>query len=358
MPVSRLDSIVFKKSFYTYFAVLFIILTCFSAVYFSSYYKQRISRIEQTYVNDAERISTALDASMAEFIEMKENIRHSTWVKKLMTPSYTFLPEFDALSKIERQEELVRYLALNDAAGELAVLLPQKSLVVSPYGWFTTKEFETFFKGKIGIDYSKIEELAKQHTDINSIVASEIPWRGQSCFLNKRNPSNLFEYSIIRIVKTLDGNFVYDFSVMQRYIDLCKKHEISGDIELFGLVNVWIEESFDTVALCLDYPENILLRYFDVKSGGYHYLKDADEIKKYIIAIEQYFIETEQISKVRVAADEPVDIIKYRRSVEQVHKLAPMFIFKTAINHAEFIEEFNAVINDFAPFIQCASKEY
>ncbi len=203
-----------------------------------------------------------------------------------------------------------------------------------------------------------IASLANLGQKSITVVASEIPWRGQSCFLNHRVPSNLFEYSIICVTKNADNTFSYDFSIMQRYIDLCNNYGINGDIELFGLVNVWTQASFDTVNICAEYPENMLIRYYDTASGNYRYMRDVKEIENYIHAVEGYFIKTDQIEKVRVSADEPTDIEKYRKSVDILHGLAPSFVFKTAINHAEFIEEFKDVIDDFAPYIQCASIEY
>lgn len=191
-----------------------------------------------------------------------------------------------------------------------------------------------------------------------TIVASEVPWRGQSCFLNHRVPSNLFEYSIIQVTRNENGEFEYDFTSMQRYIDICKIHGICGDIELFGLTNVWVQERFDTVTVCEGYPENILIRYYDKKSSCYKYMRDKKEIIDYIKAIEAYFINTNQISIVRVTADEPTNIQKYRESLSLLRSVAPSFVFKTAINHAEFVEEFKDAINDFAPSIECASSDY
>ena len=189
-----------------------------------------------------------------------------------------------------------------------------------------------------------------------TVCASEIPWSGQSCFLNQEYGGNLFEYSIIGITRTCDGRFLYDYSAMQRYIDLCTAHGFSGEIEVFGLVNLWSYKEFIAEPLCADYPEPIRLRYFDESDGCMKYIRDAAQIKDYIHALEQYFIETKQIDRVRVVADEPADVDKYRRSLEILSKIAPAFRFKTAINHFEFIEEFGDYIQDIVPRVDYAAR--
>ncbi len=191
-----------------------------------------------------------------------------------------------------------------------------------------------------------------------TVIASEIPWCGQGCCAEYKHGGNLYEYSMIGITKELDGSFTYDYSVMQRYIDLCTGYGITGDIEVIGLVNIWPSKGSGVEAVVSDYPEAIRLRYLDQTDGCMKYMRNTDEVKDYIRALEQYFISTKQIDRVRIAADEPADIEKYRTSLELIRKVAPAFRFKTAINHAEFVEEFGEYIDDFAPYIHCASKEY
>lgn len=191
-----------------------------------------------------------------------------------------------------------------------------------------------------------------------TIVASEIPWRGQDCYKERDFTGNLFEYSIIPITRKKDGSFFYDYGPMQRYIDLCTAAGISGDIEIFGIVNVWNDPTWITQLPCPDHPESILLRYLDEADGSIKYIRDASQIHHYIQALESYFIRTGQIERVRIAADEPSDIEKYRSSLMLLKELAPRFRCKTAINHAEFIEEFHDRIDDFVPYLRCTITEY
>lgn len=191
-----------------------------------------------------------------------------------------------------------------------------------------------------------------------SVIASEIPWNGQGCQNEQRFKANFFEYSMISVKRSANGALFCDFSAMQRYIDLCKKHGVDECISVFGLVNVWDTAEYGGERTAPDYPDGVHIRVFDEKSGIFDYLRKASEVDEYIKALESYFIKTNQIDRVRIAADEPANIEAYRKSLEHIKKTAPAFRYKTAINHAEFVEEFGNDIYDFAPYISAMYSEY
>lgn len=203
-----------------------------------------------------------------------------------------------------------------------------------------------------------VDSLASLGQKSITVCVSEIPWGGQDSCVNNRFLGNLYEYSMIGIEKEVDGSFRYDYSKMQRYIDMCTEAGFSGDVEVIGIVNVWQSKNMGTVHFCPEYPEAIRLRYLDKADGCFKYMRNAEEIKDYIKSLEKYFIDTKQIDRVRIAADEPGDIEKYRASVALVREITPSFRFKCAINHAEFVEEFGEYIDDYAPYIRCTSVEY
>lgn len=188
-----------------------------------------------------------------------------------------------------------------------------------------------------------------------TLVVSEVPWAGQDCRYEYRMDANLFEYSIVPVTKTANG-FVYDYRPMQRYIDLCAKYGIDREISLFGLANVWGGGAFGAVAP--DYPDQIKIRYLDEADGCYRYMTTAAEIDDYIRSLEQYFISTGQIGKVRLAADEPGDIAAYRRTLEHLHAVAPAFRCKAALNHASFISEFQNEVDDYVPSLGTMADEF
>ena len=210
--------------------------------------------------------------------------------------------------------------------------------------------------------FTIIEKFAKSLAELGqksiTVCASEIPWVGQECYKDHKYGGNLFEYSMIGIERDESGKLVYDYSKMQRYIDICTAAGISEDIEIIGLVNIWCKTDLGINILCNDYVEPIRLRYYDRNTKTLKYVRSADEIRDYIKSLETYFIETNQIDRVRIGADEPGDIEKYRRSISEIQTLAPSFRFKTAINHASFIGEFSKEIDDYSPYLKCVFNEY
>ena len=191
-----------------------------------------------------------------------------------------------------------------------------------------------------------------------TVVASEIPWNGQACQNEQRFSANLFEYSMISVKRDLAGKLSFDFSVMQRYIDLLEECGVDECISVFGLVNVWDTKEYGGNRTAPDYPDGVHIRVYDEAEGVYDYLRKAEEVDEYIRALEAYFIKTNQIDKVRIAADEPADVEAYRKSLAHIKSVAPAFKYKTAINHAEFVEEFGDDIYDFAPYISAMYSEY
>ena len=189
-----------------------------------------------------------------------------------------------------------------------------------------------------------------------TLVCSEIPWRGQSCAYEYLDSANLFEYSIVRVTRSRGGVFSYDYSAMDRYIALCERYGIDAEYSLYGLCGVWTEKG--EPQLIPGYPDNIRIRYLDEADGCMKFVRNAADADAYIAALERHFFETGRIGRVRVAADEPSDPVKYRRALDHLAEIAPHFRFKAAINHAEFIPEFGHEVYDFAPFINCLCREY
>ena len=163
---------------------------------------------------------------------------------------------------------------------------------------------------------------------------------------------------MIRITRRHDGTLAYDYSVMQRYIDLFARAGISGEIEVFGITGQWWNELLLKDPPCAEHPDPILLRAYDEADGCYRYLEQREEIEDYIRSLESYFKQTGQIERVRISADEPADAAKYQQSLERLHQLAPSFRYKAAVNHAAFVGELGDKVEDFAPSYGCVCREY
>lgn len=210
--------------------------------------------------------------------------------------------------------------------------------------------------------FTVIENYVKTLGEIGqkavTIIASEIPWSSQGSFTTKEYLTDMFEYSMVRVKRDKQGNYSYDFSVMKRYIDICKKYGIDKEIEVFGLINIWVYEDYGYGKVATDYPDAIRIRFFDENDSCYKFITDAQGIKKYIKAIESFFIEEGLIDKVLVVADEPSDIELYKERLSIITDVAPSFKFKAAINHSVFINEFKDKVKDFVPILSGVCEEF
>jgi hypothetical protein len=190
-----------------------------------------------------------------------------------------------------------------------------------------------------------------------SLVVSEIPWSGQNSFKD-REPSDLFEYSIVRVRKSTDGQFHYDFGALDRYVRLGERHGIRGEIEIFGLLNIWQTPEAGYGAIVEGHPDGIRVRYYDEGSGIYRFIRDCGELSDYIQALEAHLTAMGWMERVRVLADEPKDVEQFLHRLEWLRGIVPSFQYKVAINHAEFIKRNLEGVHDYVPKLDCVSSEY
>ncbi len=190
-----------------------------------------------------------------------------------------------------------------------------------------------------------LKTLSVLGADTATVVVAEIPWSGQRCFLNKETPSNLFEYSMIRVHRNPDKSFMYDYSVLDRYIELCFQYGIDKKIDVFGLLSNWVSVN-DGFCNFTDTPEAIRIRY-RMPDGSYKYMKKAADIENYIKALYQHFREKGWLEKVRIVADEPGDPEKLSKSIRMIRRLAPEFQYKVAFGRKSFFDQFVDEIDEF-----------
>ncbi|MBN2851988.1 MAG: DUF4091 domain-containing protein [Clostridia bacterium] len=209
--------------------------------------------------------------------------------------------------------------------------------------------------------FTVIEKYVKSLAAIGqkavSVIASEIPWSGQRTFNDLDEPTDLFEYNYISVTKDTYGNFICDYSVLDKYISLCFSNGIKDEIEVFGLSGIWMDEKKGFHKVARDFPDGIRIRYYDQQDGIFKFMKSKAEIQGYIRLLYEYFIDKKILDKVRVIADEPDDINRYRQTIDAILEVAPKFKFKTAINHAEFTTEFDDVLSDLVPSLKCLQQD-
>lgn len=191
-----------------------------------------------------------------------------------------------------------------------------------------------------------VRSLAALGQKAITVVVSDAPWSGQGCIATQNYPSDLYEYSMVGVQKTAAG-FEYDFSAMDRYIELCLQYGIQEEIEVFGLTGIWTFPEHGLGKPAADYPEAMRVRVLE--DGKYRYMDKAAELEAYVRALEAHFAQKGWLERVRVAADEPADTEAYRATLTHLARIAPGFRIKAATNRVEFIEQFAQQVTDFVP---------
>ncbi|WP_379217157.1 DUF4091 domain-containing protein [Paenibacillus sp. GCM10012303] len=183
-----------------------------------------------------------------------------------------------------------------------------------------------------------------------SVVVSEIPWSGQFSHRD-REPSNLFEYSIIGVTRDRSGTFHYDYTALNRYVALGETHGIRAEIELFGLLNIWQDIDAGYGAIVEGYPDGIRVRYYDAATGTYRFMRQQEQLEHYIRALEAHLASHGWIDRVRVLADEPGDVPLFQKRLERLRHIAPAFRYKIAIHSTSIMEQLTSEVNDYVPVL-------
>lgn len=202
-----------------------------------------------------------------------------------------------------------------------------------------------------------LESLAQLGQKAASVFVSEIPYVGQHSH-RLRQPSDVFEYSMIAVRRTPDGRFSYDFSALDRYVDAAWQQGITENIDVFGLLSVWQDQDAGYGPIVDGYPDAMRVRYLDEESGTYRFMHDLGDLEAYIRALEAHFIEQGWADCVRVIADEPADIAVFERQMATLQRLAPSFRCRVAINHVEFIQQSLQGVADYVPILNGVADEF
>jgi len=202
------------------------------------------------------------------------------------------------------------------------------------------------------------QSLARLGQKAITVIATDIPWSGQRTFNDLDKPTDLFEYSLISTTKTTDGTFLFNYSVMDRYIEMCFSHGIDKKIEVFGLCGIWMTEENGFGKVAADFPDGVRIRYYNESDCIFSYMDKEAEIRMYIKSLYNHFIEKGWLEKVRITADEPGDIELYRKTIKIIMEEAPEFKLSIAINKAEFTTEFDDIMSDATPSLKCLATDY
>ena len=211
-----------------------------------------------------------------------------------------------------------------------------------------TYEVEYFSDKHFEIIDNYIKELSTLGQKVINLIISDYPWAGQRCYEVEENPSNLYEYNIIKVTKDNLGNIKCDFNALDRYVDLCMKYKIDKEIDIFGIIGNWDAYSFGNPIK--DYHDPIRVSYYDEKEECYNYFNTKEELKEYFNIVFNHLIEKGLWDKVRIISDEPNNPELFKESVRLIessiegHKVN----FKCAIHDQHFFDSYGENIKDLS----------
>jgi hypothetical protein len=194
--------------------------------------------------------------------------------------------------------------------------------------------------------YASLAQLGQKAV---TVIAAEIPWSGQRCFRDRTYPSYLYEHAIVDVYRDGEGRLEYDYARLDRLLTLAARHGIDREIEVFGLLNIWVDEAFGFGKVAPGAPDAIRVRCHDRQTGAMTYLRTAAELSAFIRALYDHLNEIGVVDRVRIAADEPSDLEAFRARLAFVQDAAPGFKYKVAINHFEFLEDAPPEMVDAVP---------
>lgn len=182
-----------------------------------------------------------------------------------------------------------------------------------------------------------------------TVIATDMPWSGQRCFRDEHYPSYIYEHAIVDVRRDAQGKLQCDFAKLERLLQLAADYGMDREIEVFGLLNIWVDTERGFGKVVPDAPDSIRVRCYDESSGAMTLLRTAEELKIFIRALATFFDETGRMERVRITADEPADVELFTERLQFVREAAPAFRYKVAINHYEFMEQAEPEVVDWVP---------
>ncbi len=214
-----------------------------------------------------------------------------------------------------------------------------------PSSWARYYEVPLWSDDHFTIIKNMLEELATLGNKVITLIVSDFPWSGQRCYEEKINPSNLFEYNMIRVSKDENGKFIYDYSAMDRYIEVAMAAGIKNEIDIFGLSGVWETDMGSPLESC---PETIRVNYLDKKSGSLKYMTKNEEIADYIKSLMDHLSEKGYMDIVKIMSDHPSsdkvfeEKMKFIKDAAKPHELgfkSAVFLKDIVRDHSEKLDE-------------------
>lgn len=291
------------------------------------------------------------------YMEIKKDEERLIWVQGKI-PKECICKEFSINLNIYFQSQ---YLDEQKIANEVIninvndmILKPLKQCNFHLDLWQHLRSLSTYYKVPLWSEehFSIIKNYTKELASLGqktiTTVVSDFPWAGQGCYKVKEKEANLFENNLVKVYKDINGKLNCDFSVLDRYIQLCMEQGIDEEIDLFGLLGNWDAISFGNPLK--DYKDPIRVSYLDEASKSFKYINSKKELGIYIKMLLEHFIEKNWWSKVRIISDEPNNPQVAKECMEFINSLVSKYqvLYKVALHDMKFLKEYAHAFHDIS----------
>lgn len=215
-----------------------------------------------------------------------------------------------------------------------------------PCSWARTYGLEYYSERHFELIEKYIKGLSVLGESVTDLIVSDFPWAGQACFMIEKNPSRLYEYNMIRISKR-NGEFIYDFSIVDRYVELCMKYNICKEINLFGICGNW--HGFDFRSPMTDYEDPIRVSFYDEDEKCYDYIRNKEDLRLYLKALFTHLDLKGYMDITKIIGDEPSDYKKFSGFHDFLSSCYDKKLeFKYALHSSTFLNEYKGSLESFS----------
>ncbi|QZY54933.1 DUF4091 domain-containing protein [Crassaminicella profunda] len=193
-----------------------------------------------------------------------------------------------------------------------------------------------------------IKDLSHLGQRVIDLIVTDYSWAGQRCYEVQKNHANLFEMNIVKVSKNREGKLCCDFSSLDRYVDICLKHGIKEEINLFGLIGNWDAFAFGNPVK--GYKDAIRIIYYDERESCFDYIKSKEELRTYLSLLFRHLIHKGLWDKVKIISDEPNNIEIFKECGDFLQSAIPAYRlkYKCALHHQEFFERYGENIESLS----------
>jgi hypothetical protein len=192
-----------------------------------------------------------------------------------------------------------------------------------------------------------------------TVIAGEIPWKGWFNYIVKDYPANLYEYSMIRVKKTIAGQLTCDFSILDRYLDCMFAAGVDQEIDVFGLLGVW-QPPFFPLVKALEHPEKLVIRYYNEAEETMDFIQQKVDLQEYLSQVFAHFKALGVWDKVRIVSDEPKvhEIATFNASLAELKAIDETIQIKVAFDKEDVLQQLLPQIDYPVTSYYCTCNNY